>query len=129
MLKLKKYPKEKGQIDISITRADSAYLNFDITDINGNFVAVDGTDAIVKVQVRKQAADDGDLVFNGTIIYNDDKTATWHIVPSDTDGLPYATYYYDAEVEYSNGDTFTFIPFSKFTITSESTKRVVTTNG
>lgn len=116
---------EKGKIkhiNIYLTRADSAYLDLEITDNDDNPVLL-GDGDLVKIQVRESEADDAKLVFEGTIIYNGDGTATWRIYPSDTAGKDITDYVWDAEVEYSNGDTFTFIPLSVFGLLPESTRR------
>jgi len=105
---------------ISITRGDSAYIQLDISDMSGEPVTLSSRD-IVRCQVRKRP-NDGELVFEGDIIRSDqDNSIVWHIHPEDTMNEFVGTYYWDAQVEFTNGDIFTFIPVSKFKLLPEIT--------
>lgn len=101
--------------NIKITRGDSAYINFNITDLSNAEWEFNEGDC-VKVHVRN-APNDGDLLFEGTI----EENCVWHILPENTNNLNVGTYWYDAQLETSNGDVFTFIPPSRFTVDNEVT--------
>lgn len=120
MIRITKDKKTKQQ-HIELTRGDTAYLDFEIIDDNGNEFLL-GENDIVKCQVRENVADDSPLLFEGVMEYADGK-ASMHIRPEDTEGKEVKTYVYDVEVEMENGDVFTFIPVSNFTLTDESTRK------
>lgn len=107
-----------NKTDISITRGDSAYITFSITDSSGNKVTL-GNGDIVRCQVRDKNID-GNLIFEGTI-NNNGNDIIWHILPTDTSECDVGTYYWDAQVEYLNGDVYTFVNVSKFNILPEVT--------
>ena len=108
------------ETNIAITRGDSAYIQFNITDMSGNPITLTEND-IVRSQVRKKP-NDGDLIIDGDIIRNNlENTIIWHIRPEDTKDCEVGNYYWDAQVEYPNGDIFTFVPVSKFRLLSEVT--------
>ncbi len=110
-----------NKTDISITRGDSAYINFTLKNNSGETVNLSYVDK-VRVQVRDKAVD-GELVFEGTIDHNyQEGTIIWHITPEDTKYVNVGTYYWDAQVEYGfGGDVFTFIDVSKFVVLPEVT--------
>lgn len=113
--------------NISITRGDSAYIQFNLKDASGNRVVLTNMD-VVRCQVRDDKID-GELVFEGTIEREYvNNTITWHIRPEDTAELDFSddetTYYWDAQVEFRNGDVFTFVDVSKFNILPEITMEV-----
>lgn len=120
MIKITRDRNTKQQ-HIEFTRGDTAYLDFDIIDDDGNEFLL-GENDIVKCQVRESVADDSQLLFEGVMEYADGK-ATMHIRPEDTAGKEVKTYVYDVEVEMENGDVFTFIPVSNFTLMDESTRK------
>lgn len=105
--------------NIELTRADSAYITISITDERGAPIVLTSQD-VVRCQVREEA-DGGTLLFDGEITRNGD-TILWHIRPEDTEGVEAADYVWDAQVEFSNGDVFTFIPLSRFRVLSEVTE-------
>ena len=108
-----------NKTDISITRGDTAYIEFYLIDITGQPVVLDRDD-IVRCQVRDEC--DGDLIFEGEIDRNmENNQIIWHIHPYDTEDLDIGTYYWDAQVEYPNGDIFTFVDVSKFNVVKEIT--------
>jgi len=85
--------------NISITRGDSAYIQFNLKDASGNRVVLTNMD-VVRCQVRDDKID-GELVFEGTIEREYvNNTITWHIRPEDTAELDFSddetTYYWDA---------------------------------
>lgn len=105
--------------NIELTRADSAYITISITDERGAPIQLTSQD-VVRCQVREEA-DGGTLLFDGEITRTGD-TILWHIRPEDTEGVEAADYVWDAQVEFANGDVFTFIPLSRFRVLSEVTE-------
>lgn len=103
---------------IQLTRGDSAYITLEITDGSGNPIELTEND-IVRCQVREQA-NGGKILFSGEILRDSD--LVWYIHPEDTAGMPVKEYRWDAEVEFENGDVFTFIPDSPFELLSEVTE-------
>lgn len=112
--------------NISLTRGDSAYITLSVTDGSGTPIELNENDTI-RVQVREEP-NGGTLIFEGNLIFDDDGI-TWYIRPEDTEAREVKVYYWDAQVEFSNGDIFTFIPVSKFTILSEVTEEVDENDG
>lgn len=112
MLKIKR-------TNISLTRGDSAYITLTIKDGSGEIYDLNDGDK-VSVQVR-DAVNTGALLFDGNISISDDGEIIWYIKPSDTKNLEVGTYYYDAQLEMSNGDIFTFISASTFKLLDEVT--------
>lgn len=108
---------KKKYVNIILTRGDSAYITVNVTDANGEQYILQQGDHI-HMQVRTRP-NDGQLLFESIINPGDDYI--WHIVPSDTNDLEIGEYYWDAQIELSNGDIFTFIPPSIFEITNEVT--------
>ena len=107
-----------NKTEISITRGDTAYIEFSLTDVSGHAIVLQANDR-VRCQVRDKV--DGNLIFEGLMQYNNE-SIVWKIRPDDTATESLGTYYWDAQLEYSNGDIFTFIPVSKFEILPEITK-------
>ena len=108
-----------NKTDISITRGDSAYITFSVTDSSGNRVTL-GNGDLIRCQVRDKNID-GDLIFEGDISVDRNNNIVWHIKPENTTDCVVGTYYWDAQIEYSNGDVYTFINISKFNILPEIT--------
>lgn len=106
-----------NKTEISITRGDSAYIEFALKDNSGNTITLQANDR-VRCQVRDKV--DGNLIFEGLIQYQDNKVI-WKIRPSDTADEQIGTYVWDAQLEYSSGDIFTFVDVSKFIILPEVT--------
>lgn len=46
-------------------------------------------------------------------------TMELHLAPEDTKELPYGAYVYDIQIQFNDGDIYTFIPYTKFNITGE----------
>ena len=103
---------------ISLTRGDSAYITLSINTDNGTYELNDGDE--VRVQVR-DFPNTGELLFDGNIEMGLDGEIVWHIYPAQTTDLEVKTYYWDAQLETSNGDIFTFIPASPFKLLDEVT--------
>lgn len=102
---------------ISLTRGDSAYITLTINTENGVYELNEGDE--VRVQVR-DAPNIGELLFDGNIEIVDGEIV-WHIYPHQTSELDVDSYFWDAQLETSNGDIFTFIPSSPFKLTDEVT--------
>lgn len=110
--------------DIKITRGDSAYLELPlINTITKEPFVLDDND-VVRIHVRDKGKSDGTLLFSGDVTVSEDKSSLlWHIHPYDTqDAVEDKTYYWDGEVERVNGDNFTFVYVSEFTVLPEVTK-------
>ena len=105
--------------NIELTRADSAYITISITDEKGAPIELTSQDK-VRCQVREEA-DGGNLLFDGRVIRKGDDIL-WYISPEDTEGVEATDYVWDAQVEFSNGDVFTFVPLSRFRVLSEVTE-------
>lgn len=110
--------------NISITRGDSAYLEFFVPSVLGEPATITANDRI-RCQVRKAPITGStvpELVFDGDISYQAEKNSiVWHIRPSDTGSLDTGTYYWDAQIEYANGDVTTFVGVSDFVVLPEVT--------
>lgn len=103
---------------IYLTRGDSAYITLKIVDQEGDRYELQEGD-VVRCQVRDKA-NDGQLLFEGQIdiVRND---LIWHIRPEDTAGAEVKSYVWDAQIQLSNGDIFTFIAPSVFKLMDEVT--------
>ena len=107
--------------NIELTRGDSAYISFEITDNDGNKITL-GDQDIVRCQVRKQP-NGGELLISSELREDEKDGIVWHIRPEDTANLEVGLYYYDAQVEFKeSGDIFSFIPVSKFVLIDEVTE-------
>lgn len=106
--------------DVYVTRGDSAYLNINLNDGSGQPLIL-GEGDVVRCQVRN-IPNTGTLLFEGHLVKNEGSSYTWQIRPEDTKDAPGDNYVWDAEVEYTTGEIFTFIPSeSKFVILPEVT--------
>lgn len=112
MIKIKK-------TSISITRGDSAYISFALTNADGNPIDL-STEDKVRCQVRKEPVT-GELLFDGEITQSDEEGVIWHIRPEDTAELEVGEYFWDAQIEYADGDIFTFVDVSAFNVLPEVT--------
>ena len=105
---------------IALTRGDSAYITLVpiMGDSDEQYELQEGDS--VHAQIRT-VPNTGDLLVEGNILLQEDGTIIWYLRPSDTRNLDIGDYYWDAQLELSNGDIFTFIPSSLFKITDEVT--------
>lgn len=115
--------KIKGN-NITLTRGDSAYITIVPTKKNEDgstspYVLQEGDK--IRCQVRHEA-NDGELLFEAFIEEVRPQEYVWYIRPSDTNGAEVKTYFYDVQIELSNGDIFTFIKSSPFTLSDEVTE-------
>ncbi len=108
-----------NKTNIDLTRGDSAYITIEVTDAQGVPLELTSRD-IIRVQVRYET-DGGRVLFDGQI-HRSDEGILWHIRPEDTDGVEPMDYVWDAQVEFADGDIFTFIPVSRFRVLSEVTE-------
>lgn len=105
---------------IWLTRGDSAYITLQPTiDDSEEIYQLQEGDRI-HAQIRT-VPNTGQLLAEGEILYSDNGAVIWYLRPSDTKDLEIGTYYWDAELDLSNGDIFTFITSSPFNITDEVT--------
>ena len=102
--------------NIQLTRGDTARFEIDIVNMIDNSAYTIADDDILRFSV-KRSTNDKDFVIHKelqgqNIVY---------INPDDTNSLSFGKYVYDVEVTTSNGDVYTVIPPSKFTLTPEVT--------
>lgn len=114
---------------ILITRNDSAYVEFNIID-DSNVKYEFSEDTNVHVQVRTFENDDLEtgLLFEANATTETDENNIvhylWHIVPENTaKARTDIDYVWDAQIEFPDGDNYTFIESSKFKIKPEVTLR------
>lgn len=105
---------------IALTRGDSAYITLipTVSDDGTQYELQEGD--VVRAQIRT-APNVGELIAEGEMLYKDDGAIVWYLRPSDTKDLEVGDYYWDAQLELSNGDIFTFITSSQFKLTDEVT--------
>lgn len=107
---------------IRLTRGDSAYITVipyvGKGDDRRPYELGEGDS--IHAQIRT-APNTGEIVAVGTILYEENGDIVWYLQPSDTKDLPVKKYWYDVELDLSNGDIFTFIKASPFTLTDEVT--------
>lgn len=111
---------------IAITRGDSGYITINVLMGDDTPYILQEGDSI-HIQVRDKA-NDGTLLFEGLIEEIEhvkeegiEIEHVWYIRPEDTMNLNVGSYVWDAQLNLSNGDVFTFIPKSTFKITDEVT--------
>lgn len=97
---------------ISLTRGDTALLNVEIVNDEGEIYELEDGD-ICEFTVKKYTSSENVLikkeVLNGEI----------RISPEDTKNLEYGQYVYDVQVTMANGDVATVIPPTTFNILEE----------
>ena len=105
---------------IWLTRGDSAYITLEPTVGDDEEVYQLQEGDTVHAQIRTEP-NTGELLAEGEILHGDDGSVIWYLRPADTKDLDIGTYYWDAELDLSNGDIFTFITSSPFNVTDEVT--------
>ena len=106
--------------NIQITRVDSAYISLNVLNGNGapyHFMPGDK----IQAQVRYTPTT-GAIIFEAQLEDDGYGGVMWHILPENTAHLSPGTYYWDAQLTISNGDTFSFIPVSQFIVADEVTQ-------
>lgn len=100
---------------ILLTRGDSAEFAITIRNTKGgNYILKD--DDTLRLTVKK-SINDSNFVLQKVLVGSD----TFKLSPADTKGLNFATYIYDVELTTADGDVYTVIPQSKFTLLPEVT--------
>lgn len=101
---------------IGLTRGDTARLTVSISnDATNEDYELDSLDVLV-LSVKKKITDT-DCVFQKTIT----GTKTFHIEPTDTEGVPFGMYKYDVQLTTSSGDVYTVIEPTNFELLQEVT--------
>ena len=100
---------------IELTRGDTARLSVTVTNDDGEEYEVQSTDTLT-LSIKKKVKDSEALV--SKIIIG---SKTFHIEPRDTSGLPFGSYVYDVQLTTAEGDVYTVITPSNFTIAEEVT--------
>lgn len=122
MIEIKKKGKQRH---ISITRGDYAVLTTEPRDKQGNRIPCDGTDVVIKIQVREPPGNGSTLLFEGDVTYTEDGVGVWVIHPNDTRNAPKREYVYDVQVQMADDIVLTYIPLSDFILLPESTEKGV----
>ena len=90
---------------ISLTRGDTAYLTFPLTDnVTGNSYQM-GANDILTLSIKKDFGDQQKMALQKV----SKGTNYIHIAPEDTKSLKFACYKYEVELTKANGDVFTII--------------------
>lgn len=101
--------------NIKLTRGDTAYLTVPIKTALGEDYVVQAGDTLT-LSVKKKSTDNN-YVFQKVL----DGSNTFHIEPQDTAGIEFGKYKYDIQLNTANGDVYTIIDVSTFTILEEVT--------
>lgn len=101
--------------EIKLTRGDTAYLSVGIKNKDGSTYEIRPDDTLsfsVKKFTKSQ-----EYAFRKDVL----GISEFKILPEDTADLAFGTYKYDVQLTKSNGDIFTVIPASSFTLMDEVT--------
>ena len=99
---------------ISLTRGDTARFNIILKDSNGSvYTPVEGDTLTMTV---KQNTSDTTEVFQIEAVDGE-----FEILPENTSGLSFGTYFYDIQLTLNDGDINTVIPVSQFKVEEEVT--------
>lgn len=101
--------------EILMTRGDTLKVNVSIKQGNGVGDYIPLSTDVITFGVKK-SVNDTEFIIRKNIPYD---TMLLYIAPEDTKNLEYGSYVYDMQIEFANGDVYTFIPESKFVITGE----------
>lgn len=101
---------------IQLTRGDTARFEVGVkNEVDDSEYELEDGD-ILRFTVKKSSEDENSLIqkkiTSGTLI---------HIEPEDTKSLPCGKYTYDVELTTKNGDVYTIIPPTGFTLLKEVT--------
>ena len=90
---------------IRLTRGDTAYLTFPLTDdVTGNPYLM-GANDILTLNIKRDFGDQQKIALQKV----SKGTNCVHITPEDTKSLKFGTYKYEVELTKANGDIFTII--------------------
>ena len=90
---------------ISLTRGDTAYLTFPLTDNTTGGLYQMNADDTLTLSIKKDFGEQQRVVLQKV----SRGTNNIHIIPEDTKPLKFACYKYEVELAKSNGDVFTVI--------------------
>ncbi|WP_317316525.1 hypothetical protein [Longibaculum muris] len=97
---------------ISLTRGDTALLNVEIVNNEGEIYELEDGD-ICEFTLKKYTSSDNVLIKKEVV------SGEIKISPDDTKNLDYGQYFYDVQVTMANGDVATVIPPTAFNILEE----------
>lgn len=100
---------------IKLTRGDTAYLTVPIKSALGEEYTLSSKDTLT-LSVKETTSSTEYLfqkILTGTNVF--------HIEPQDTASIPFGNYKYDIQLNTANGDVYTIIDVSTFTILEEVT--------
>lgn len=100
--------------NVSITRGDNATLCVSLSKLDAPYVLQDG-DMLV-LTVKDNPNDEEGLI---QLVADDEGVFTF--LPSSTNDIPFGNYKYDIQLTTSEGEVYTVIPVSTFTILEEVT--------
>ena len=100
--------------DVSITRGDNGFLSLEIEEQDGStYKRADGDS--LTFTVKKSYSSDY------AYISKEIDGLSFEILPEETSGLDYGTYWYDVELNTADGATYTVVGPSRFVIREEVT--------
>ena len=102
---------------ISLTRGDTAYLAISIQNDDGTDYEFHDGDTLT-LSVKKDYNDETPYLFQKTIAGG---SPSFNILPTDTQGKDYGTYYYDIQWNTYLGEVFTIVGPARFKLTKEVT--------
>lgn len=105
--------------DISMIRGDTESLRVSVKEQYGDKIFLSSGDTIY-FTVKKNSKEEEVLIQKVVEVF-DNGEAVISIDPEDTKQLEFRTYYYDIQLNRTNGDVKTVISASKFKIESEIT--------
>ena len=107
-----------GDGDIYLTRGDTAKIDFDIRDGDGDAYTLTGTDVLTFTVKADTATSTETLQKTLSPGYTLPRIT---LAPADTSSLAYGEYVYDVQVVLTGGETFTPVGPYKFILTEEVT--------
>lgn len=100
--------------DIVLTRGDSADIIVNITNANGD--AYTPAEGDVILFTLKKNCETSDIIIQKPLV-----NSIITLLPSDTEDLPYGTYYFDVQLTTAGDDVYTVVAPHKFIIDKEVT--------
>lgn len=101
--------------NVKLTRGDSAELCVDLKNLDGTPYTLTENDALV-LTIKVDAN-----VSEALLELEADENGSFTFIPSDTEDMAYGTYKYDIQLTTPQGEVYTVIPVSTFTILEEVT--------